>query len=208
MKKYRSLWCMSTTNHNILYSAFIFGTRFLNTGICLWKPQNSLARRGLGLFDFAPIPVHPPVPLGGSHPFHKASPDRRPEQGAETVQLRAWPVRIVDNLARQSLRDRPSKGALYRPSLLEVRLDRQHLLVEDTDNTDSAGVQQVVHDMLPVLVPVEPWADLVAGAAHSWALSKGLETGLQTLDKPDRLPGAPSVMGIPDNAAKFGLSRP
>jgi hypothetical protein len=47
MKKYRSLWCMSTTNHNILYFAVIPGTSLLNTGICLWKAQNSLVWRGL-----------------------------------------------------------------------------------------------------------------------------------------------------------------
>jgi hypothetical protein len=47
MKKYRSLWCMSTTNHNILYLAHIPRTQLLNTAICLWKAQNSLALRGL-----------------------------------------------------------------------------------------------------------------------------------------------------------------
>jgi hypothetical protein len=47
MKKYRSLWCMSTTNHNILYLADIPRTQLLNTAICLWKAQNSLAQRGL-----------------------------------------------------------------------------------------------------------------------------------------------------------------
>jgi hypothetical protein len=46
MKKYRSLWWMSTGNHNILYLAYIRRIRFLNTGICLWKAQNGLALRG------------------------------------------------------------------------------------------------------------------------------------------------------------------
>jgi hypothetical protein len=38
---------MSTTNHNILYFVVISGTILLNTGICLWKAQNSLVWRGL-----------------------------------------------------------------------------------------------------------------------------------------------------------------
>jgi len=46
MKKYRSLWYMSTTNHNILYFVDITRIRFLNTAICLWKVQNSLVRGG------------------------------------------------------------------------------------------------------------------------------------------------------------------
>jgi hypothetical protein len=77
MKKYRSLWYMSTTNHNILYFPVIPCTLFLNTGICLWKAQNSLARRGLQT-DFASNPVqdhalgqtgHDPHPL---RPYPKA----------------------------------------------------------------------------------------------------------------------------------------
>jgi len=46
MKKYRCPWCMSTRNHNILYFVSIWGTSPLNTAICLWKAQNSLAWRG------------------------------------------------------------------------------------------------------------------------------------------------------------------
>jgi hypothetical protein len=46
MKKYRSLWCMSTTNHNILYFACIRRTSMLNTAICLWKAQNGRNERG------------------------------------------------------------------------------------------------------------------------------------------------------------------
>jgi hypothetical protein len=46
MKKYRSLWGMSTTNHNILYFVRIPGIRLLNPALCLWKARNSLAGRG------------------------------------------------------------------------------------------------------------------------------------------------------------------
>jgi hypothetical protein len=46
MKKYRCLWCMSTTNHYILYFVNISRTCPLNTVIYLWKACNSLAGSG------------------------------------------------------------------------------------------------------------------------------------------------------------------
>jgi hypothetical protein len=49
MKKYRSLWCMSTTNHNILYFLNIRGIRLVNNGNRLWKAQKAQAWRGVGL---------------------------------------------------------------------------------------------------------------------------------------------------------------
>jgi hypothetical protein len=53
MKKYRSLWYKSTTNHNILYFLSIPGIRSLNTAICLWKAENTPMNRGLQGPDFA-----------------------------------------------------------------------------------------------------------------------------------------------------------
>jgi hypothetical protein len=44
MKKYRCLWGLSTTNHNILYFVRIPGTRPLNARLCLWKAQTALRR--------------------------------------------------------------------------------------------------------------------------------------------------------------------
>jgi hypothetical protein len=44
MKKYRSLWCMSTTNHKILYFPHIRGIFLLNSGLRLWKAGNPLVR--------------------------------------------------------------------------------------------------------------------------------------------------------------------
>jgi hypothetical protein len=64
MKKYRSLWCMSTTNHNILYFPAIPGTFLLNTGISLWKAQFTLARRGLAEeFALNPEQHRDPAPV-------------------------------------------------------------------------------------------------------------------------------------------------
>jgi len=48
MSKYRSLWYMSTTNHNILYFNDIQSIYILIPRICLWKAGDSLARRRLG----------------------------------------------------------------------------------------------------------------------------------------------------------------
>ncbi len=86
MKKYRCLWYMSTRNHNILYSADILGIRLLNIGNCLWKAQNSLARRGLQ------VPTLPQILCtlrSGPRNWHvsKPSPRRCREQGAEPVQF-------------------------------------------------------------------------------------------------------------------------
>ena len=108
MKKYRSLWCMSTTNHNILYFAVIPCTLFLNTGICLWKAQNSLARRGLRR-DFASRAVQigrPPwVVFTQAYPpalsvlIPKPSPAGGCLQDAKQVQFALATVGVVDNSA-------------------------------------------------------------------------------------------------------------
>jgi hypothetical protein len=45
MKTYRCLWWLSTTNHNILYFVGLPRIPLLNTGICLWKAQNTLSQR-------------------------------------------------------------------------------------------------------------------------------------------------------------------
>jgi hypothetical protein len=41
MKKYRDLWGMSTTNHNILYFSHIPEALRPNSCICLWKAQTA-----------------------------------------------------------------------------------------------------------------------------------------------------------------------
>ena len=48
MKTYRCPWCVSRTNHNILYFVNISRTSSLNPGLCLWKLRFSLAGRGSG----------------------------------------------------------------------------------------------------------------------------------------------------------------
>jgi hypothetical protein len=58
LKKYRCLWWMSTTNHNILYFLNISGIHFLNKGKCLCKAQNALAGCGFSGCQSAPDPAH------------------------------------------------------------------------------------------------------------------------------------------------------
>jgi hypothetical protein len=63
------------------------------------------------------------------------------------------PVRLVDIRT-------VSRGKRRRnPSPLEMRLDRNHPLVQDPHDSDSAGVQSVEHDVPPMFVPSQPCAD-------------------------------------------------
>ena len=55
MKTYRCPWCVSRTNHNILYFVNISCTSSLNPGLCLWKPRISLAGRGFERSDLHQI---------------------------------------------------------------------------------------------------------------------------------------------------------
>jgi hypothetical protein len=54
MKKYRSLWGMSTRNHNILYFVHIPRINLLNSPLCLWKARNPLQPRAFPPREFAP----------------------------------------------------------------------------------------------------------------------------------------------------------
>jgi hypothetical protein len=95
MKKYRSLWCMSTTNHNILYLVDIPCTSSLNSGNRLWKAQKRLALCGF------PAQICPKTSAerasAALHPCFKPIPGATPLQGAALVQNPAQPVRVVDN---------------------------------------------------------------------------------------------------------------
>jgi hypothetical protein len=108
MKKYRSLWYMSTTNHNILYFAVNPCTSLLNTGICLWKAQNNLVWRGfLSHFASKLVQIGQPPGPSRSRPgisdrpvlIPKPSPRREPLQDAKQVHFTAETVGVVDNHA-------------------------------------------------------------------------------------------------------------
>jgi hypothetical protein len=86
MKKYRSLWCMSTTNHNILYFVRVSSTTAINTAIWLWKAQNRHERRGFGTSMLPQNLMQPPAREDPSSPL-KPSPGASRPQGAEVVQI-------------------------------------------------------------------------------------------------------------------------
>jgi|HubBroStandDraft_2_1064218.scaffolds.fasta_scaffold2506769_1 hypothetical protein len=103
MKKYRSLWYKSTTNHNILYFSNISSIQPLNTGILLWKVGNSLVQRGFrGQFLTQILCIRGPerrltLASPAVSGFNlKPSPPGAPTQDAKPVQFALIPVRVVD----------------------------------------------------------------------------------------------------------------
>jgi hypothetical protein len=150
MKKYRSLWYMSTTNHNILYLADMQGISLLNTGNRLWKAQNSLARRGLGLSYSEPRYVQ-----FGVCALFPALNSRVVLAGAENKAQKR--CRLGVGLWRCGDSGRFQAGNESRSrSMLEMRLGWNHLLVQDADDSNSALLQTIKHDVLPLFVPVQP----------------------------------------------------
>ena len=100
MKTYRCPWCVSRTNHNILYFVHISRTCSLNPGLCLWKVRFSLAGCGFERSDFASDlgrragPSWAPIrPL---NPCLNRSPGQTSAQGAEPVHFARTSVQVVD----------------------------------------------------------------------------------------------------------------
>jgi len=108
MKKYRSLWGMSTTNHNILYFLCIPRISFANTGNRLWKARKPQKRRGPTAFNFAQNTVHRRL-AAVSGLIQKPSPRHGQAQGVKPALLVArlckmW--RFGRNWQTQSVRPR------------------------------------------------------------------------------------------------------
>jgi hypothetical protein len=101
MKTYRSLLCLSTKNHNILYFLNIPGTNFPNKGICLWKASKLQAGRGFGPPNLPQSRCNPPGGSGRLALRFKPSPWRNREQGTETVQFGIETCADVDNRGRE-----------------------------------------------------------------------------------------------------------
>ena len=87
MKKYLSLWCMSTKNHNILCFVYVPSIKFANKGICLWKAPKALAGRGFPFVKICPKIGATSGDCGYTAPKPKPSPCRGREQDAEMVQF-------------------------------------------------------------------------------------------------------------------------
>src|ERR1039457_472071 len=96
MKTYRCPWCVSRTNHNILYFVHISRTSSLNTAICLWKLRFSLAQQGFQRSEFASNPRQCAGRSRTSISSTNPSPRRTPAQGAEPVHFARGSVQVVD----------------------------------------------------------------------------------------------------------------
>jgi hypothetical protein len=70
MKKYRCLWYMSTTNHNILYFVAINGINFPNKGNYLWKAPKLPAEDGVQAVEIPPAIASP----GSENPQRRSLP--------------------------------------------------------------------------------------------------------------------------------------
>ncbi len=151
MKTYRSLLCLSTKNHNILYFLKISGINFPNTAICLWKARKPQAGSGFGRPNLPQFRCRP-LALRPRCPKSKASPRRERGQEEETVRIGGGFVemwRLGDGM-RTSL-----VCGGRRPLLLEMRLGRNHLLVQDAHDQQLAGVRNVENNMLANLKPAQ-----------------------------------------------------
>jgi len=83
-----------------------------------------------------------------------------------------------------------------RPSLLEMRLGWNHLLVQNAHDANSVRLQPIKHNVLPLLVPAKPCTGCIARPAHLRILREGLETRLQALSISNSLVFAPSLKGV------------
>ena len=147
MKKYLCLWYMSTKNHNILYFVDVSSTYFANKGICLWKALKTLAGHGFPPVKSALNPVQTWECTTASPPKPKPSPCRGRVQDAEMVQMQG--VAVGDVEIWSDIRGRgQQERATNEQSLLEVRLVRNHLLVQDAHDQNTVGFQNVKHNVL------------------------------------------------------------
>ena len=117
MKTYRCPWCVSRTNHNILYFVNISRTSSLNPAICLWKLRISLAGRGFERSNLHRIwgitRARSGPQSNRSNPCLNPSPGQPPAQDAEPVHFACISVQVVDIWAEPALsRHQASKRGL------------------------------------------------------------------------------------------------
>jgi hypothetical protein len=155
MKKYRSLWCVSTTNHNILYFFCNHCINLVNTANRLWKAWMRQELRGVGrskMPEFHAIASpRPTLALLTSVALGKGGgkAQERCSLGANCVEK--WTKAF--NLPADW--HRAFAGKVAKVSIFELRLGRDHLLVKDADDTNSSRLQPVEHDVLTDFVPAQ-----------------------------------------------------
>jgi hypothetical protein len=122
MKTYRCPWCVSRTNHNILYFVNISRTTSLNTAICLWKLRISLVCRGSWrsnlhrIWGTAKASQAPPslLPtLAPGEPWHKA----QDWCSSRAILFKLWTISRLYPPARSSV----PRGTLACEELVSIR---------------------------------------------------------------------------------------
>lgn len=166
MKTYRCPWCVSRTNHNILYFVLISRTSSLNPANCLWKLRFGLAGRGFersDLHQIRGVGGHSKAPIQPLNPCLNPSPDRAPAQGAEAVHFDRVSVQVVDiegwNRVAEASEFEPCRGG-------------KHSLMEDAGDANSSSRYAIKHNVLLMFEPAQARTDGIAGPAHTWILSE------------------------------------
>jgi hypothetical protein len=113
MKKYRCLWGVSTTNHNILYFVVISGIPSLNTAFCLWKPGISLARRGFFARPLPQIRFKPGSRAASRHGF-SVFPPHTPHKAQKQGTFGDFPVQMWTFWAFSGPSSRPRQQGIRR----------------------------------------------------------------------------------------------
>ena len=106
------------------------------------------------------------------------------------------------------MRKKSAGTSNYRHSLLEVRLGRNHLLMQDTHDHYFVRLRKIEHDMLAVLKPAQPWMNRIAVSTDGWIISQELKAILQALSVPDCLCPSPSLHGVTDDGLEIGFREP
>ena len=90
---------------------------------------------------------------------------------------------------------------------MELLFDRNHPLMQDAHDTNSALFQAIEHDMLSLFVPVQSGTNRIARSTNSRILSQVLEASSHTVCISDSLICAPLLEGISHDSPHIELRR-
>jgi hypothetical protein len=106
------------------------------------------------------------------------------------------------------MRKKSAGTSNYRHSLLEVRLGRNHLLMQDTHDQEFVRPGEVEDDVLAMLKPAQPRMNQIAVSTDGWIISQELKTTLKALSVPDCLGSSPGLHGVADDGLEIGFREP
>ena len=95
-----------------------------------------------------------------------------------------------------------------RPSLLEMRLGWNHLLMKDAHDQEFVRLCKIKNDVLAVLEPSQPWMNRIAASTDGWIISQELEAILEALSVADCLGSSPGLHGVADDVLEIGFCEP